>query len=113
MLPLPHDLKILLRIYYKNYQPKTYLIENAQHEQYSASSLRVIFKKAVQRAGIKKNVTLHSLRHSHATHLLDKGINIKAIQQLLGHNDIKTTLIYTQVTTSQLNQLPNLVDLVI
>lgn len=109
MLPLPEDLKTLLRAYYKNYQPKTYLIENAQHGQYSASSLRAVLKRAVQRAGIKKTVTLHSLRHSHATHLLDQGVNIKAIQQLLGHNDIKTTLVYTHVTTNQVGQLPNLV----
>ena len=112
ILPLPHDLKIFLRTYYKKFLPKTYLIENAQHEQYSASSLRAVFKKATQRAGIYKNVTLHSLRHSHATHLLDEGVNIKTIQQLLGHNDIKTTLIYTHITTNQLFKLPNLVGLV-
>ena len=112
VLPLPVDLKTMLREYYKNYKPNIYLIENRQHKQYSASSLRAVFKKAVRRAGIKKNVTLHSLRHSHATHLLDLGVNIKAIQQLLGHNDIKTTLIYTHITTNQVDQLPNLVGLV-
>lgn len=110
-LPLTDDLKNSLREYYKQYRPVKFLIEgNKAGEPYSAESLRALFKAATRRAGIRKKVTVHSLRHSYATHLMEAGVSIRVIQELLGHNDIKTTLIYTHVSQPSLGKIPNVLD---
>ena len=64
---------------------------------------RFLLKRAVQSAGITKRVTTHVLRHSFATHLLEDGVNIRVVQTLLGHNDVKTTEIYTHVMSKSLS----------
>lgn len=86
----------ILRIYYKLYKPKTYLFESQVGEDsYLAdTTLNNIVKNSAQKAGIKKPVSFHTLRHCFATHLLEQGINLKIIQQFLGHNSLKTTSIY-------------------
>jgi len=89
---------VLLRRYFREYRPKTWLFEGPGGKSYSASSIRQIFHRAKIKAGIKKYATVHTLRHSFATHLLEKGTDIKYIQQLLGHNSIRTTAIYTHIT---------------
>jgi len=88
----------MIRKYYLVYRPKIWLFEGQNGGNYSLTSLRKVFKKAVMQANIKKKVTLHSLRHSFATHLLEKGVDIRYIQVLLGHNSSKTTEIYTHIT---------------
>ena len=98
VLPFPESLKPFLRTYYQKYKPKLYLFEGQKGRKYTSSSLRAVFNQACKRAGIRKQVTLHSLRHAYATHLLDKGTDLRRIQSLLGHNNIKTTMIYTHVT---------------
>jgi integrase/recombinase XerD len=94
-------LLIMLREYFKQYKPlKTgYLFYGLQlTEPYSARSLQQVLQDAKQRAGIIKPGGVHALRHSFATHLLDKGTDVTMIMKLLGHNDIKTTLRYLHVT---------------
>ncbi len=110
---VPLSLKILelLRIYYKVYKPQTYLFEG-QHPgtPYSDKSLQSVLKQALQKAGIKKPVTLHWLRHSYATHLLESGTDLRYIQELLGHNSSKTTEIYTHVSTKSIQHIKSPFD---
>jgi site-specific recombinase XerD len=75
---------------------------------YNKRTIQQIVKSASKKAGIKKKVTPHTLRHSFATHLLESGADIRYIQQLLGHKDLKTTQIYTQVANKDLKKLANL-----
>lgn len=105
MVPLAPTALDLLREYYKEYKPTHYLFEGQSGGKYSEKSLQEVFKKAKNLAGIKKKVTLHSLRHSYATHLLESGINLRYIQDLLGHKSPKTTQIYTHVSNEALSQV--------
>jgi integrase/recombinase XerD len=100
----------MLRIYYKEYQPKEYLFEGQFGGPYSATSIHNILKVAVDKAGIKKRVTVHTLRHSFATHLLERGTDIRYIQELLGHQSSGTTEIYTHMTQKGLGQIKSPLD---
>jgi len=109
-LMFPQNLKVLLREYFKAYKPKEYLFEGQGKMQYSRSSALKVLKRNARKAGIKKQVTLHTLRHSFATHLLEDGTDVRIIQKLLGHNSIKTTMIYTHVANHQLIQIKSPID---
>ena len=85
------SLKRVLKKYLKRYYPKHYLFEGQKGGRYSASSVQSIMKKAVKNTGIKKHATVHTLRHSFATHLLENGTDIRFIQELLGHKRLETT----------------------
>lgn len=100
----------LLREYWKTYRTKHYLFEGQKGGTYSSRSVQNIFKDALKKAGVQKDATVHSLRHSYATHLLKSGTDIRIIQVLLGHNHIKTTQIYTQVSKSAVEKLHNPLD---
>ncbi|MEM4244914.1 MAG: tyrosine-type recombinase/integrase, partial [Candidatus Nanoarchaeia archaeon] len=85
------------------------LIFVSQREgKYNKRTIQQIVKSASKKAGIKKNITPHTLRHSFATHLLESGADIRHIQQLLGHKDLKTTQIYTHVANKEIKKLANL-----
>jgi len=100
-----------LRRYYKSYLPKTFLFEGFDGQQYTASSVAKIVRKAASRAGIRRKVTPHTLRHSFATHLLEEGTDIRYIQSLLGHSSSKTTEIYTHVAVNAFARIKNPLDL--
>lgn len=109
--PLSPKVLELLRDYYKCYKPKLWLFEGqVKGEQYSEQSLQSTFKLALQKAGITKPATLHWLRHSYATHLLESGTDLRYIQELLGHSRSKTTEIYTHVSTKSLQQIKSPFD---
>ncbi len=100
----------LLREYYLAYKPKIFLFEGQNGNKYSNASAQAVLKKALRKTKINKRVTLHTLRHSFATHLLENGTDIRYIQELLGHNSPKTTMIYTHVTNTSLNNIKNPFD---
>jgi integrase/recombinase XerD len=106
VVPIGDKLIDMLRTYYKAYKPKTWLFEG-QHtgDRYSERSLQLVLKQALVKAGNKKSVSLHWLRHSYATHLLESGTDLRYIKELLGHSSSKTTEIYTHVTTKSLQQI--------
>lgn len=104
----------ILREYVKQYKPKTFLFEGqSEKEHYSTRSAQIIFKEATKKLNIPASISFHSLRHSYATHLLENGTDIKLIQHLLGHNDIKTTLRYTHVSVKTLNKIESPLDKII
>ena len=88
-----------------------WLFEGASGGQYSTTSCRAILKRVVSSTGIKKHVTLHTLRHSFATHLLENGTDIRYIQSLLGHSSSRTTEIYTHVSLTHLQKIKSPLDL--
>ncbi len=100
----------LLRRYFNEYKPKEWLFEGQFGGQYGASSIQHIFKDAVTRSKIRKKVTVHTLRHSFATHLLEHGVDIRYIQELLGHQSSKTTEIYTHITQRGLGKIKSPLD---
>jgi len=89
----------MLRMYWRAYRPVRYLFEGQKKGQpVSTSTIQQIFKNACKKSGIIKPASVHSLRHSFATHLLESGVNLKIIQSLLGHSSLRTTSIYLHVT---------------
>ena len=107
---LSKKLLLLLRVYYQQYKPKNYLFEGATGGKYSITSIRKIFGRALVKSGIKKKAHLHTLRHSFATHLLERGTDIRYIQALLGHSSSKTTEIYTHITTKGFDNITSPLD---
>ena len=100
----------LLREYYKVYKPIEFIIEGQKGGKYSPKSVQSVFKSALKKAGIKKKASVHTLRHSFATHLLDEGTDIRYIQELLGHKRLETTQIYTHVSSYSINKIKSPAD---
>jgi integrase/recombinase XerD len=99
-----------LRSYYLEKKPKTWLFESPSGGQYSRTSVGIVLKKSAVKAGIRKKVHPHMLRHSFATHLLESGTDLRYIQSLLGHKSSKTTEIYTHVATNTFKTIKNPLD---
>jgi len=103
----------ILQNYLMTYEPKRYFVEGRKGGLYSAVSIRSFLKTSCRLAQIKKRVTPHTLRHSYATHLLENGIDIRYIQELLGHIKPETTMIYTHVSKKDLLQIESPLDVAI
>ena len=111
-----------LRLYYKEYKPKEFLFEASPPNRFfgrrggngrvhlAERSVQNVFQRAVEKAGIKKKVTVHTLRHSFATHLLEGGTDLRYIQELLGHSSSKTTEIYTHVSKKSIEKIISPLD---
>ena len=107
---LPESILGELRSYYMEYRPSKYLFEGQGGGKYSIRSVQYVFKSALDKAKINKDVGIHSLRHSYATHLLENGTDISYIQNLLGHSSIKTTMRYVNVAQKSLKNVKSPLD---
>lgn len=106
LVPLSQKIIEMLREYFVACKPEIYLFEGQKKgEVYDERSLQKVLKQALEKVGIRKPVTLHWLRHSYATHLLENGTDLRYIQEILGHNSSKTTEIYTHVSTKSLQKI--------
>lgn len=111
MIPLSEKILMMLREYYRMYKPVNWLFEGQRAGMpYDERSLASVMRHAIERSGIKKPVTLHWLRHSYATHLLEAGTDLRYIQVLLGHSSSKTTEIYTHVSTKSIQNIKSPFD---
>ncbi|MCX6239898.1 MAG: site-specific integrase [Bacteroidia bacterium] len=111
VVPISDKVISMLREYYNFYKPKTWLFEGQMAgEQYSETSLAKVLKNACAKVKITKPVTIHWLRHSYATHLLEAGTDLRYIQELLGHKSSKTTEIYTHVSEKSLQRISSPFD---
>lgn len=106
-VPLPYSTLKLLRVHYKFHRNPVLVFpapgrgelrESASGKPLPDSSIQTVFKKSLREVGIHKDAHVHTLRHSYATHLLEAGVDIRIIQEYLGHQSIQTTMIYTQLT---------------
>ncbi|GAB6098958.1 site-specific integrase [Halanaerocella petrolearia] len=100
-----------LKKYYRLYQPNEWLFPGGKPDSHlTERSVQRFFKKACSKAKIKKDVTVHNLRHSFATHLLERGTDLRYIQELLGHKSSKTTEVYTHVSKNSMNKIESPLD---
>jgi site-specific recombinase XerD len=113
MVSLSPVLLVMLREYAGEYKPdkKGYLFEGSvKGTAYSTRSLQEVIQAAKTKAGVIKPGSIHALRHSFATHLIDKGTDVTMIQKLLGHNDLKTTLRYLHTSNKDLLKIISPLD---
>ncbi len=108
--PLSKKLSAALKEYKDKYHPQSYLFQGQDGGKYSTKSIQKIFHAALEKTGIKKPATVHTLRHSFATHLLEHGTDLRYIQEILGHSSSKTTEIYTHVSTNNIAKIRSPLD---
>jgi integrase/recombinase XerD len=104
LVPLSPRLLAVLRAYWRQYRPARWLFPGVQPSvPLTDGAVQRLCRRAARRAGLGKQVTPHTLRHSFATHLLDRGADIRSVQELLGHQSLSTTQVYTHLTTRKLH----------
>ena len=109
-VPFGDKLRELLVEYYRLYKPKFYLFEGQYGGMYGARSMEAILQTAVKKCRLPHHVSLHTLRHSFATHHLESGTDIRYIQEILGHSNPKTTMIYTHVSMKKISEFKSPFD---
>ena len=110
IVPLAERLTHDLQEYIKSYQPTLYVFEGINGSQYSPRSVQRIVKNALFKGKIRKHASVHTLRHSYATHLLENGVDLRLIQELLGHKSSRTTEIYTRVSVRSVHAVKSPFD---
>lgn len=110
MIMLSEKLLVMLRAYYKKYKPAYWLFEGMHGTQCSTRSIQLALSQAKQKAGVNKKGSIHAIRHSFATHLLEGGTDLLSIKQLLGHNSLRTTMTYTHVSRKHLSKIQSPLD---
>ena len=110
MVVLAESILPLIQNYVNTYVPAEYFLEGRDRQKYAAESVRVVLRTSCRRAGIRKHVTPHTLRHTYATHMLENGIDIRYIQELLGHSRPETTMIYTHVSRKDILKIESPLD---
>lgn len=114
MVMLPFSIVESLKIYKELYNGKQYVFEGQfAGEPYSTGSVQSVMRIAIKKSGLDKKATVHSLRHSFATHLLENGTDIRYIQKFLGHSSIKTTTIYTHLTKNAVDKIKSPLDIMV
>jgi len=109
-LPLSVYLKQGLQKYYAACCPDRWVFNGRPHEPLSQKGIQFVLRESVKKTAIQKPVTVHTLRHSYATHLLEDGLDIVTIKELLGHEHIATTMVYLQITPVQLHKAHSPLD---
>jgi site-specific recombinase XerD len=109
-IPLPRRTLELLRDYWREYRPKTWLFVTPDGRQLADHSVRYYLKKARRDSGIRKPVSCHTLRHSYATNLMARGVDVRVIQALLGHRSLKTTTLYLHMTSSVMESVQDAIN---
>ena len=105
---------VVLRKYCDQYRPEKWLFEGAKQGKHILTrTVQAIFKHVCEKTGIKKEVSAHSLRHSFATHLLESGVDLRYIQEILGHKSSKTTEIYTHVSKTGIARIRSPLDTIL
>ena len=112
LVPLALHLLSELRIYWRCYRPRLYLFGNRTGRgRLCAGTVQRMFQRVRRLAGINKPASMHSLRHSFATHMLENGVDVLTLQRILGHRSLSTTALYLHLRSDRLRQLPSLLDL--
>jgi integrase/recombinase XerD len=111
-VPLSANLVPLLVLYYRQYKTKEYILAGQFGDQYSERSVGQVLKQLAQKAGIKKRVWTHQMRHNAFTHMVENGIDINLIQKIAGHSSPKTTQIYTHISSAIISNIPSPLDFI-
>lgn len=114
LVPLSVRLLEELRAYWRACRPRSYLFPAKKPDRpLTGGGVQRVFRRIAARAGLSKQCSMHTLRHSYATHLLEAGVDVLTLKSLLGHRDLSTTAHYLHVSTRRLQQTPSLLDLLV